>query len=237
MTCAPPPRSVRSDQAICVDFDGTLRGADGVAQPGAEDALRRLADGGFTILLSSARLGRVWSGVQHRRRDALRAWCAARQLRVDAVCIRNPAASVRIDDRGLHHAGDWNRTLAALARACPVSPRTQRRPTIVVFHDGPLRSGDAPVHGAREACAELVRSGRRLLVAVTADDAEPFAAIDDRLHRSREWLRRAGFLEPRCAVEDVVATKEPADVYVDSGSIRFTGDWEAVVASLLARRE
>ncbi|MFJ2781533.1 hypothetical protein [Kitasatospora sp. NPDC087315] len=128
---APTPDSPAS-QAVGLDLDGTLAqdhgwqgGRIGLPQPGAMDALRLLARH-RAVFVYTAR-PRPWlpevadwitwySGIAafvdpspDRAYWTTRGPVLVTSTKLGAACY--------IDDRAVHHAGDWDDTLAAVARA------------------------------------------------------------------------------------------------------------------------
>lgn len=87
---------------------------------------------------------------------------------------------------------------------------------------GPWRGADVieglPVAGAREAVAELRRSGARVLVhSARCSTARGLEAV-------RRWLARSSI-----EVDQVVAVKPASEVYVDDRAVNFRGDWPATL--------
>lgn len=93
-------------KTICVDIDGVLavpradlRYAECEPIPGAADALRRLRDKGFLIVLHTAR--------HFNRLEETRLWLERHGFPHDHIVMGKPTARHYIDDRGITFRGDW----------------------------------------------------------------------------------------------------------------------------------
>ena len=134
---APTPDSPAS-QAVALDLDGTLTvpgpwrgGRIGLPQPGAMEALRSLA-AKRAVFVYTARPRRFLLEVA----DWV-TWYSGLEAFVDpsperaywtssasTILVTNTklGAAAYVDDRAVHHAGNWTATLAVLTRAIGLDP-------------------------------------------------------------------------------------------------------------------
>lgn len=79
---------------------------------------------------------------------------------------------------------------------------------------------DPPIHGVREAIAQLRKRYRVVIHSARS-------ATDEGAEAIRGWLSRHDI-----EVDDVCAHKPPAFVYVDDRAIAFTGDWQQTIIAI-----
>lgn len=102
---------IKSDKLkwIGVDLDGTLaefiwpdRGI-GPIKPGAKEAMERLVDNGFKVVIYTAR---QWSHY-----EAIEKWCKDNELPVRKILCGKPLFRWVIDDKNCEFKGDWAETI------------------------------------------------------------------------------------------------------------------------------
>jgi len=115
-----PGEDEEAKRTVAVDFDGTIAqwgelGPNGELltnvhpEPGAKEALVRLREAGYRILIHSAR---SWEGYGERalvwEREML-AWLDEHEIPWDGVHFEQgkPPALAYVDDRGIRYEGNW----------------------------------------------------------------------------------------------------------------------------------
>ena len=104
-------------RTLCIDIDRTIYAGDrpldyenGAAVPGAADALRKLRDDGWTIVLYTARHFNHW--------EVTRRWLDHAGICYDQIVFGKPPATYYIDDRAIPFRGSWDAVLRAIDHGC-----------------------------------------------------------------------------------------------------------------------
>lgn len=100
-------------RTICIDLDHTIClsfGEYALAEPipGAQEALSRLRDAGWVIVLHTARHFNYWQVTVD--------WLARHGFLYDQIVFGKPPARFYIDDRAVPFRGNWNEVCLKLGR-------------------------------------------------------------------------------------------------------------------------
>ena len=120
-------------RTLCVDLDFTIcthRGDYGSAEPipGAREALTRLREAGWIVVLQTARHFNHWQVTEE--------WLSHHGIPYDQLVFGKPPARYYVDDRGIAFQGDWrelSERLGSPAQHAPppgVAPPAERAPAI-----------------------------------------------------------------------------------------------------------
>lgn len=118
-------------KTICFDFDGVLhsyrRGWTGLNPedppvPGAQEAVRKITEMGYDVVVHSAR-ARDAEGVA-----ATRAWLESHKFPKMRISSTKPGADLYIDDRGFRFVGDWDRVFGFLQDSTNFTPWMKKKP-------------------------------------------------------------------------------------------------------------
>jgi len=105
---------------VIIDFDGTIAewgDYPGMGPPtrGAKEALQKIKDKGFTILILSARTSDEMSKYpidKETQRRIMKEYLDKHEIPYDEVLKSDkPPATFYIDDRGIGFRGDWDKVL------------------------------------------------------------------------------------------------------------------------------
>ena len=106
-------------RTVCIDLDATLCDsaagyAEALPMPGAREALRRLRESGWLVVLYTARHFNHWQTTTE--------WLRAHDLPYDQIVFGKPPARYYVDDRAIPFQGDWEALCARLV--CDGPPRS-----------------------------------------------------------------------------------------------------------------
>jgi len=103
---------VLKQKTLCIDFDDTLRSRwDDSPIVGAAEALSKLKQEGYRIVIGSARINpKLWGDLVHFRIKDIKNWLDEHNIPYDDIVVYKPAAALYIDDKGYRFEGDWEKT-------------------------------------------------------------------------------------------------------------------------------
>lgn len=112
------------DGTVCKDLDWDLWCKDGVhyfppIQDGARESLEELRDMGFRIIIHTCRLSpTVNKEAPFILESLIRQMLMRNMIPFDEIWMESgkPLAHFYVDDRGIHHDGSWERTMAEIKK-------------------------------------------------------------------------------------------------------------------------
>ncbi|HBP21578.1 MAG TPA: hypothetical protein DEA08_27800 [Planctomycetes bacterium] len=221
---APWRRPPSQPRVVCLDLDDTVLSRGDEPLPGAVAACEVLVERGYRLVASTARLDPVWEGSP--RASKIRARLDEIGFPIAELSVDVPPADLYVDDKGWPFDGDWE---ALLDEVRGQLARSRRLRLSLALAGCLMNPQGGPLHGAREAHAELRALGVERVVSLGNFRPE-LATPAQRVRAAEAWLAEAG-IEP----SRVHPGKISSHLYVDTHAYRFEGRWQDALPAILGR--